>query len=176
MNLEALLRAHRDFKDFSAEERRELLGLLTERTYTDGVVLIREGDPGDAMYLIVDGQLLVTRRDTGGEPLRICVMGAGELVGLVALVDPGPRTATCTVVGGAKVARLPAADFERLFAADAPLAHRLQYLIARQLASDLRLYNDALADTLSAPDDPQRFYDIIGTASIEYRVPRTSRA
>ncbi len=176
MNLEALLRAHRDFKDFSAEEREELLGLLTERTYSGGVVLIREGDPGDAMYLIVDGQLLVTRRDTGGEPLRICVMGPGELVGLVALVDPGPRTATCTVVGGANVARLSAADFERLFAADAPLAHRLQYLIARQLASDLRLYNDALADTLSAPEDPQRFYDIIGTASIEYRVPRTSRA
>lgn len=176
MNLEALLRAHRDFRDFSAEEREELLGLLTERTYSDGAVLIREGDPGDAMYLIVDGQLLVTRRDTGGEPLRICVMGPGELVGLVALVDPGPRTATCTVVGGARVARLAAADFERLFAADAPLAHRLQYLIARQLASDLRLYNDALADTLSAPDDPQRFYDIIGTVSIEYRVPRTSRA
>jgi CRP/FNR family transcriptional regulator len=172
MNLDALLRAHRDFKDFSAEERGELLGLFTEHTHADGAVLICEGDAGDAMYLIVDGQLLVTRRDTGGEPLRICVMGAGELVGLVALIDPGPRTATCTVVGGAKVARLSAADFERLFAADAPLAYRLQYLIARQLASDLRLYNDALADTLTAPNDPQRFYDIIGTASIEYRVPR----
>lgn len=173
MKLDTLLRVHRDFKDFSAEERAGLLGLFTEQTHADGAVLIREGEPADAMYLIIEGQLLVTRRDKGGEPLRICVMGAGELVGLVALVDPGPRTATCTVVGGAKVARLAAADFERLFAADAPLAHRLQYLIARQLASDLRLYNDALADTLSAPDDPQRFYDIIGTASIEYRMPRT---
>jgi CRP/FNR family transcriptional regulator len=176
MKLDALLRVHRDFKDLPAEERSELLGLLTEHTHADGAVLIREGDPGDAMYLIFDGQVLVTRRDTGGEPLRICMMGPGELVGLVALIDPGPRTATCTVVGGAKVARLSAADFERLFAADAPLAHRLQYLIARQLASDLRLYNDALADTLTAPDDPQRFYDIIGTASIEYRVPRGLRS
>jgi CRP/FNR family transcriptional regulator len=175
MNLDALLRAHRDFRDFSVKERDELLGLFTEHTHGDGAVLIREGEPADAMYLIVDGQLLVTRRARGGEPLRICVMGPGELVGLVALIDPGPRTATCTVVGGATVARLAAADFHRLFAADAPLAHRLQYLIARQLASDLRLYNDALADTLAAPDDPQRFYDIIGTASIEYRMPRAGR-
>jgi CRP-like cAMP-binding protein len=172
MKLDALLRVHRDFKDFPAGEHAALLGLFAERTCGDGEVLIREGDPGDAMYLIVEGQLLVTRRDMDGEPLRICVMGPGELVGLVALIDPGLRAASCTAVGSVTVARLAVADFERLFTADAPLAHRLQYLIARQLAGDLRLYNDALADTLTTPDDPQRFYDIIGSASIEYRVPR----
>lgn len=175
MRLDSLLRAHRDFRDFPDEERRELLGLLTEQTYGDGEVLIGEGEPADAMYVIVEGQVLVTRRTTGGAVLRICVLGPGELVGLVALIDSGPRTATCTVVGAARVARLSAADFERLFTADAPLGYRLQYLIARQLASDLRLYNDALADALAAPDDPQSFYDIIASASIEYRVPRASR-
>ncbi len=169
MDLGYFLRVHRDFAAFPAAEHAVLEGLLTPHDYPRGYVFMREGEHGEAMYLVLDGQVLVTRgRLADGAPRIICALGPGEMFGLIALIDRGPRSATCTAMSEVQAAALPADAFAALFAADAPLAHRFQTLIARQLASDLRLYNAALTDLLLAAPAGQR-----GEAAFcEHRLPR----
>jgi len=169
MDLGYFLRVHRDFATFPEAERATLARLLTADRYPRGHVFMREGERGDAVYLILDGQVLVTRgRQADGAPRIICALGPGELFGLIALIDRGPRSATCTAMSEVQAAALSAETFHALFAADAPLAHRFQALIARQLASDLRLYNAALTDLLLAAPAAERDE----AALSEHRLPR----
>jgi CRP-like cAMP-binding protein len=68
--------------------------LVTALSVADGQPIVAEGEPGDAFYLLVEGQVEVTRR---GEPIRR--LGAGDFIGEIALVDGRARTATATAVG-----------------------------------------------------------------------------
>ena len=68
--------------------------LATEQPVADGEAIVVEGDPGDAFYLLVEGQVDVTRR---GESIRR--LGTGDFIGEIALVDGRTRTATATAVG-----------------------------------------------------------------------------
>jgi CRP-like cAMP-binding protein len=172
VNLNYFLRVNRQFAELEPGDLAALERELAVERYPDGHLFMREGEPGDAMYLILTGQVLVTRAtQPGGQDCIIAMLGPGDMFGLIALIDDGPRCANCTAVGEVTAARLTARQFRTLFAADAPLAHHFQYLIARQLASDLRLHNAALADALAAPQDPSRAYAILGDASYEFRFP-----
>ncbi len=68
-----------------------------QTTFPAGAVIIREGDLGDAAYRIVRGRCLVTI-GTGPGAQRIREMGPGESFGEMAILSPGPRTATVTAL------------------------------------------------------------------------------
>src|SRR5262245_16172886 len=74
-----------------------ICGLATEAEFADGDTVTREGDEGDAFYVIVDGKLVISRN---GMTLRD--MGPGDFLGEIALVDGRPRTATATAEGPVK--------------------------------------------------------------------------
>jgi serine/threonine-protein kinase len=67
------------------------------RVFPAGMVILREGDPGDAAYIVTKGRCEVTRR-VSGESLRIREMGPGEAFGELALVSDRPRSATVTAI------------------------------------------------------------------------------
>jgi serine/threonine-protein kinase len=66
---------------------------LPRRVFTPGSIIIREGDVGDAAYMIVSGRCRVTRRVGDGSEL-LGTMGAGDVFGEVALLLEEPRAAT----------------------------------------------------------------------------------
>jgi len=138
------------FSGFSPSELEMLGRAFVVERYPDGHVFIKEGKRGDAVYLIIDGQVAVTRLNRQNRSVdHLQVMKSGEWFGLIALIDHGNRTATCTAQGPVTAASLPVAAFELLYQSDAPIAHHFQYLIARQLAHDIRALNRALLDVLS---------------------------
>lgn len=149
MDVSEILLSNPLFESFSTAEIETLARAMVTSRYPDGHVFVSEGRRGDACYLILDGEVSVTRTSTserGKEQVR--TMGAGELFGLIALIDHGKRAATCTAVGEVTAASLPTNAFDLLFQSNAPIAYHFQYVIARQLARDLRAYNHALVDTL----------------------------
>lgn len=79
---------------FSAFDRRKLerLGMLADEVdVSAGYTLMRQGDSGAEMYVIVSGQVSVERDGT-----RLNTLGPGDFFGEIALLDGGPRTATVT--------------------------------------------------------------------------------
>jgi len=149
MDISGFLIADSIFNTFSASEIDIIARAMSTSYYPDGHVFMKEGKRGDAFYLILDGKVEVTRKSRTGERTEhLHTLGEGELFGLIALIDHGKRAATCTAVGEVMAATLPVTAFELLFQSNAPIAHHFQYVIARQLAHDLRAYNRALVDKL----------------------------
>ena len=83
----------RVFSELPPELLQPILDAGVERVYEDGEAIMRVGEPGDAMALIVDGSAIIER---GGSKVPVA---PGELVGEIAVLDGGPRTATVTAEG-----------------------------------------------------------------------------
>jgi CRP/FNR family cyclic AMP-dependent transcriptional regulator len=71
--------------------------LASEVEFTEGQTVTREGEQGDSFFVLVDGQLRVSRN--GGS---IGELGPGDFLGEISLIDGRPRTATTVAVGRVK--------------------------------------------------------------------------
>lgn len=88
-----LLRSLPAFADSSDKELTRVARLFEEVEFGEGAVLMSEGRPGREAFVILEGRVEITLR---GELLA--ELGAGEVVGEMALVDGGPRSATVTAL------------------------------------------------------------------------------
>jgi predicted acylesterase/phospholipase RssA/CRP-like cAMP-binding protein len=79
-----------------------------------GSTLFKQGDPGDALYLVVNGRLRVVRIDAGGGERVMNEIGRGECVGEFALLTQEVRSATVYAVRDSTLVRLSQALFDRL--------------------------------------------------------------
>ena len=136
-------------RDTPATARLALAQKLTERTLQPGELVCREGEPGDAIFMLVEGEVETRRHGT-----PYLTLGPGSLVGLVSTLDGGNRSASVVARSTARVWRLGASDFERLFQAGNRFAYRLVELVARQLAANLRQANSTLVARTASPDEP----------------------
>ena len=93
---------------FSGVPRDELVSLLTSVEpvrVAQGDAAVREGAPGDSLYLVVSGTLAVTT-DEEGAAVEIGRLGPGDFFGEVSLLTEKPRTATVTAITDAELLRL----------------------------------------------------------------------
>ncbi|MDI2132007.1 Crp/Fnr family transcriptional regulator [Yinghuangia seranimata] len=114
-------------------ERGRLLSLGTPRAYTHDETVIRENDRTAFVVLLMEGWATVSVSTERGR-LILALRGAGEMVGDIAAVDHGPRSATVTALGPL-TSRIVPADRFRSFLAANPHANML---VMRQLAARLR--------------------------------------
>jgi CRP/FNR family cyclic AMP-dependent transcriptional regulator len=99
-----------------------------------------EGHEGDAAYFIASGAVEVQR---SGQALAR--LGPGEVFGMVALMDGGPRSATCVTDGATRLFRLGRLDFDHLFSSGNRFAFQLVDGMARQLVRNIRAADLLLA-------------------------------
>ncbi len=132
------LRALDAFRDLVPEQCARVLCLLSERVVSKGDVLFREGEDGDAAYLILDGVVRVLCRGSNGSSHVLANIRAGWVVGEMALLDGGPRSATVECLGGTRVARLAATDFDILVREHPDIACHVLRRIGRMLSLRLR--------------------------------------
>ena len=74
--------------------------------FATGDTIFREGDPGDALYVVVDGSVELTANGQWVETL-----GPGGIMGEMALIDQGPRAATAVALTPCGLARIPEKRF-----------------------------------------------------------------
>ncbi len=94
---------------FSKLSERELLRVMQSveaRDFKDGEIVIREGDKGDELFIVLAGSVRVTR----GEQI-LTRLGAGEHFGEMALIRSVPRSATIIAEGGAELIAVRRSDF-----------------------------------------------------------------
>ena len=92
----------------------KLLAFMSERVgYDAGKVVFRQGDRGDAAYLIIDGEADILI-DTPNGPLTVATLGANDIVGEMAILGDVPRTATVQAKGRLVALRIAKDPFMRM--------------------------------------------------------------
>ena len=91
-----------------------------------GQVLFHEGDPGDRLYVIVEGKVKLGRASGDGRENLLAVLGPGEMFGELSLFDPGPRNATATAVADTQLIELGSEDLVTWLTGRRALARRLR--------------------------------------------------
>jgi CRP/FNR family transcriptional regulator, cyclic AMP receptor protein len=148
MDLRTFLRTLPGFKSFSDRDLEVLTAAMQVRLYPKGHVFIWQGDQGEALYIIMDGTVLLTRVDELTKFRQERELRAGDVFGLLSLLDNLPAAATCTAVGPVTAAALPRVEFNELFDAAPPVGHQLLYMVAIQLARDLQDRNTSFRSLL----------------------------
>lgn len=82
------------FRNLSAEEFREVVSRMTLKHYEEGSLVVSEGDPGDSMFVVVNGEVKVNTTDAKGKQITLANLGEGEFFGEISLLTGRPRTAT----------------------------------------------------------------------------------
>ena len=132
------------FQGVAPEAREALASALQHGDYSRGETVFSEGEQGDTLYIVLTGKVKVGRRAADGRENMLSVMGPSDMFGELSLFDPGPRTATATVLTDARLASLAHSDL-RPWISDRPeIAEQLLRVLARRL----RRTNDALADLI----------------------------
>lgn len=130
------------FADIDPENSRALIESMNPVAFARGDVLFHEGDPGDRLFVIRSGKIKLGRRSSDGRENLLSIQGPGEMFGELSLFDPGPRTATATVVADAELVELAHTDLVAWLEQHPTVAKHL----LKALAHRLRRTNEALAD------------------------------
>ena len=134
MNLLDLFRNVEIFKGLTDEELGEICSLCNSRQLQMGEHLVNEGDVGKEFYLITEGAVAVVVGAGQSNPRTVIHMGEGQLVGEMALIDQGRRSATLRALQNpTRVQIIQNDDFQDLCERNSHVG----YVVMRNMAADL---------------------------------------
>jgi CRP-like cAMP-binding protein len=139
------------FRRLSFEETNRLAAIAEAIDLEPGATVIEENALGDALYLIISGQVRVSRdanRDGAhSDREQLGTLGAGELFGEMSLVDDLLTSARITALERCRVLKIPRRRFEQLLEEDEKLALKVYKAFCQTLSERLRRANILLHDT-----------------------------
>jgi hypothetical protein len=110
-------------------------------------VIVKQGEPGDSMYFILDGELRA-RINVMGQETILATLSAGDFFGDISLFDHGPRSADVVANSDSTVVKISAAAFDRL-AKEAPeIATPFLRAVGRTLSARIRTDNKRYGDSV----------------------------
>ena len=141
----AALKAMDLCRTLSGAELDAIAAIVETRDVAAGTDLFREGDPGDGLFLVISGEINVTKLAPGGDHL-LARLGRGSVLGEMSLVTADPRSATGHARIDTRVLHLPATRFRALLGTDSIPAHKLVAAVAELLARRLATMNDVVLE------------------------------
>ena len=133
MDTVELLKGVDMFEGLTEQELRRVAAICREAKYAKGQVVTSQGEEGDEMFIVRDGLVEVTVGEAGEGPRTVVNLGTGQVVGEMALVDRGPRSATVRCVTDATLNVIERDAFEKMCQSSAQIG----MVVYRNLAADL---------------------------------------
>lgn len=137
-----LLRETPLFAGIDGETAEELAKRLVRRTYKRGQPLFHQGDTGDSLYVVVDGSVAIVVSSENGDRMVLTTLHAPDVLGEIALLDGGPRSASAEAVEPTTALMLSRAAFVELIQEHPSLVDGL----LRSLGALVRRLSEQAAD------------------------------
>jgi len=137
------LRRIKILADMKDAQLAHLADFLEYQEIMQHTVVVRQGDPGDAMFLIMGGELRA-RTMIGGRETILTTFGPGDIFGEMSLFDQGPRSADVVANEDSAVLRLANTAFDRLTREMPSLATPFLRATSRTLSARIRADNKRL--------------------------------
>lgn len=132
-DLARLLPANALLSTWGTAELSDLLERATLHPMRKGDVLLHQGDPGEALVILLDGTLRISMVASNGREIILDYAEAGSVLGEIALLDGGERTASVTALGDGQYLKLGARAFREVIERHPSIAWRLLREMARRL-------------------------------------------
>lgn len=139
------------FGDLDPAELSQMVHIMQVHRLAGGQWVFREGDPGDAWYVVYEGEVEVIKEAPEAERV-IAILGRRACFGEMAILDGSPRSASVRATRPTTVFRFPRQQFSRLLAEGNLSAYKLVYQIALVLVSRQRRTTSRLVDLMGAGD------------------------
>lgn len=102
------------FSDLQARELAAIGSIVKERAFAAGELIIREGSPGDSLFLVLSGRVEVIKDMDSPNPIRLAEIGADEWFGEMALFDRQPRSASVVAAEDTQLLEVGRFEFEEI--------------------------------------------------------------
>ena len=123
------------FENLLPDQMASILAVAQEHTYAPGQIIVTQGTPGQAFYLITSGEMAIER---DGQALG--AFGQGDFFGEMSLLDSARRSATIRAIDETHCPMLSSWDFKSLLERVSSIAIRLLEVLSRRLrVADERL-------------------------------------
>lgn len=132
------------FEDFERDEVETLARYMTCYDAPEATEIIREGDTGDFMLLVLDGTLEVVKKNSQGLPSRIALVGVGKTLGEMSVIDGEPRFASCVALTPVKFAVLDRETLTRIIADESKIGIKILMEFLMLLNQRLRTVSSQL--------------------------------
>lgn len=129
----------------SEEQLEKFAGFMEHMEVRQWAEIVLVGQPGDAMYLILEGELRVRIMVQGKEKI-LTTLSTGEFFGEIAIFDHGERSADVVANKDSKLLKVTSEAFERLIEEAPELAAPILHAIGKTLASRIRADNKRFKD------------------------------
>jgi CRP-like cAMP-binding protein len=143
------LRTHSLFGGLSDTDLKAVRGLLRQKSFSRGDVIIHEGEPGDSLYFIHKGAVEVLKKASrrAGAPLkRLAVLSEGATFGEMELIDVQPRAATVRAIRDTETLTLRNSDLYRISKINTKGFTIIIMNLAREISRRLREMDDRIAN------------------------------
>jgi CRP/FNR family cyclic AMP-dependent transcriptional regulator len=121
------------FRELDRAALRAFADITREHRYGRGTVIVSEGDPGDALYIVRSGEVKVVLVSEDGREVILGVLGPGAHFGELSLIDGRPRSAHVIATQTASLLVLRRVDFRRQVEAQPQVAWALLMELSRRL-------------------------------------------
>jgi CRP/FNR family transcriptional regulator, cyclic AMP receptor protein len=144
-----LLRNVAIFKGLDDDELQAVAEVCKEETFASGEYIFREGESGNRLYLIVAGEVRISRDVPGSGEEALAVLKPGSLFGEMAVFDRSERSTHAISNGGTTALTVSRPDFEMLLDFNREMAYKVLWAVVRLLSMRLRSTNDSLRSFLA---------------------------
>ncbi len=132
------------FDGLTTEALAMIAHVTTEEAYAYGTKIFAYGDPGDKLYIILEGKVRIFREVGGMGEEALAVLGPGEVFGEMSLLDESTRSAGALAHEKCRLLVITKDAFDDLLFLHKDLAYEVLWSCVRMLASRLRETNDKL--------------------------------
>jgi signal transduction histidine kinase len=134
------------FADLSEDDLEQLYRMAETVTVPAGEFVLHEGDPGDSLYVVLEGELEVTKR-RGGQDILLAGYKPGQFFGEMALMEQAPRSATVRTRSESRLLEISQDDFQTLLSLSPSAPLKIMRTVTTRLRSteSMLIQNEKMA-------------------------------
>ena len=145
----ALIKQSAIFADLDEQELARVAEICKEQQFQSAQTIFKEGDPGNRLYIIAEGEVRISRQVPGSGEEALTVLKQGSCFGEMAVFDRSERSTDAIANKDSRLITITRSDFEMLLDFDRDLAYKVLWSVVRMLSERLRITNDNLRSFLA---------------------------
>ena len=158
------------FAGLEPEELTQIVHITQVQRVRDGQHVFREGEAGDAWYVVYDGEVSVTKERLLGPSEELARLGSQVCFGEMALIDGSPRSASVSAVGEGTLFRFAKTDFDGLLADGNLSAYKLVHEMAKVLCERQRKLTNRVTSLVVEDTSAETIRDELRQVAEEHSV------